>query len=217
MIERKAAELQDILLQFSAEQECPDAGLLQKYIQQYPEQRLALTEFAANLVQGRLSPGEPNIDARDELIVQAVMGRYWTQGASDSQSHAVASDIPLEVDNPIERLSRERFSGLAQHLRVPLPFISKLRDRAIQTESIPAAFVARLAAFLKISEQAIRAHLQAEPQLAGLAVIEIEGRRVHQKLSFVEGLRESGLGAEQIELLLVELGESCSRAKGHGA
>ncbi|WP_144141046.1 hypothetical protein [Paraburkholderia sp. BCC1884] len=205
MTERKKPDLQEILLQFSVERGIPDASLLLKYVQKYPEYSHVLTEFAASLVKDSFADPKETAAPVDDLVVKAATARYQAYLARVEQPEETAAATGGMAENPLERLSREQFSGLAQYLKVPLPFVSKLRDRAIQLESIPSAFIARLVGYLQLPESTIVSHLRAEPHLVGLAAIDVDGKIARERLSFSDGLRAVGLNSEQIKSLMDDL------------
>ncbi|WP_420993635.1 hypothetical protein ACKI2N_015645 [Cupriavidus sp. 30B13] len=196
--------LEEVLLQFSTEQDLPDERLLKAYVSQYPEFERELLQCAAVLVQVRLRGDTEPVLAHDPVAEWAISRfhnlRFGAQAAAKAEPNVVAAG------NPIARLDSGGYSELMTQLGVPSSFIKKLRDRQVLPNTIPAAFVKRLARLLAISISELEAHFRAPQQFVRLAFAQSSAGSEPPE-SFADALHSCGLDQESADRLLLTLSQ----------
>ena len=139
-------ELEDVLEAFMLDAE--EQGALARYLGDYPQYKAELLELAHQMRHAEpdeLPPlGEP---------CKAVMRKGW-----ESLSAAWAATDR----NLFASLSAADYGRVAKELSIPLQVLAAIRDGRVLLESIPAAFMRRLAASLNGSPEQLRASFGGE-------------------------------------------------------
>jgi hypothetical protein len=212
-VEKSHLALNDVLYSFSMEERPVSADLLDEYAKKYPEYADALTEFAVEITLesyiGNPTKPNPQVECADPLKIPEVtraMSKFKYQFDAVRLKAALQKEHTTNaqsVENPFSTLDRACIQSVATQLSVNIPFIIKLRDRAILAETIPVEFLKRIAAALKADVARIRAHLTAAPSLnPGLAFKATGKPSATSQQSFKDAVLSSGLTESQQRDLL---------------
>jgi len=170
-------------------------------IRRLPDFAGELGDFAAELLLqdalspsgdqgGKARPPESDIPGDDEAVVGRALGRFRDRLAAEVE----ATDVP----NPFDERPPAELRRLGVALGLDKTLLVKLRDRKIEAESIPPAFVERLAAELGVDFPVVVAHLEAPPIVHRGASFKANGKlRPSRKEGFADAVRRSTLGAEE--------------------
>lgn len=185
-------ELQDAFAELVEAAERPGASIektLGEQIRRLPDLAGELGDFVAELLLQEALPSE-YAGEDDEAVVARILGRFRDRLATDTEASAVPN--PFD-DRPPEELRR-----LGAALGLDKTLLVKLRDRKIEAETVPPAFVERLAAELGVDFPVVAAHLAAAPIVHHGASFKANGKlRPSRKESFADAVRRSTLGAEE--------------------
>jgi hypothetical protein len=144
--------LEDVLGAFAVEPS-PSGETLERYLRRYPQFAPALIDLSREL--HREPPRETGVEtAEDQARIEAA----WRQ-------HCDAV-LPQPSSDPFAALSTQDLRALAQGLDVPRQVITAFRDGKVILSSVPRWFLARLAAGLNRSLDALLAALPTTPALA---------------------------------------------------
>ena len=114
--------------------------------------------------------------------------------------------LPSEpVINPFEGIGRQEYRDFVKRIGVNSVLVNKLRDRQIQTETIPEGFKRRVAEELDVPFTAIDAHFAASggPASASPQFFKADDKPSRDRSqSFEDAVRNSGLTDEQQQYLL---------------
>ncbi len=207
-----APSLREALYALSNAKRVPDAELLDKLVQQYPQFANELTEFAVELALDALR-GEAATNVTEEAIdpshvspaVSRAMSRFHNrlhavrQAAASSRECASTSDT-----NPFSALEREEFRAFARRIGANTVFVTKLRDRQIEPETIPEQFQRLVADELSAPLEVVIAHFVATGgSIAARQFYKADDKPIHGKRqTFEEAVKSSGLTPEQQQRLL---------------
>jgi hypothetical protein len=211
--------LQDALYTLAIEKAVPDAAVLDDVIRTYPQFAVELTDFAIdiaidsfrNLVRendmaapsahlGEVSPAVSRAISRFQNRLHALR---TVSHSSPSNENALATGFDLAAGNPFAQLSRAEFRDLAQRLGVNTVFVSKLRDRQIQADTIPVKFQDALANEMGAPLDLVVAHLGATQAAPRGQFFKAEGKpQTPAQQTFEEAVRGSRLSQNQQDALL---------------
>ncbi len=190
-------EVDEVLMQFAAERNLPTPAQLQRFIQEFPEFKAELIEFAASLVEDQFH-GEPVETETSEAAAQRAVSQFQNLRYEYAKRGIPVSSA--KADNPISRLSKGEFGELVAKLQLPKQVVAKLRDRKIRFISIPTHLIDALASGLDVARDVVIAHLMAKPQMARLTTSSLspgEPRETRQE-SFEDALASARLSPEEI-------------------
>lgn len=209
----------DALYALSLEGRIPDAKLLDDVARRYPEYATQLTEFVIELVLDRLHDNvmeseKANPDT-DELGISPAVSRAMSRFQNRLYSVKKAGEVGTECDslanesitafNPFTRLNRNEFRQLVTELDANVAFVTKLRDRQIDTEKMTDGFRKEVAEKLDVTKDVLVAHFNA-PQnrvSAGRQFFKaVEKPSTEKRQSFKEAVRSSGLSERQQQRLM---------------
>ena len=208
--------LREALYDLSIAKHMPDAQVLDDVVRRYPQFAEELTDFAVELALDALR-GEAAADAAEAAVdpsnvspaVSRAMSRFHNRlHASRQETGKVSTERTLPsnpVDNPFAGLDRKNFRAFAKQIGANSVFVAKLRDRQIQTETIPEGFKRRVAEELDVPFTAIDAHFAASggPASASPQFFKADDKPSHdRRQSFEDAVRSSGLTDEQQQYLL---------------
>lgn len=194
----------------------PDAALLDDVVHRYPQFAEELTDFAIKLALDALQ-GEATADAAEAAVdpgnvspaVSRAMSRFHNRlHAVRREAEIVQPEraLPSEpVINPFEGIGRQEYRDFVKRIGVNSVLVNKLRDRQIQTETIPEGFKRRVAEELDVPFTAIDAHFAASggPASASPQFFKADDKPSHdRRQSFEDAVRNSGLTDEQQQYLL---------------
>ena len=205
--------LREALYVLSAEQDVPDAKLLDDVVRRYPEFGEELTEFAIAIAVDALR-GERVVEdvegAIDPSAVSPAVSRAMshfqnrlhavTTGAAEATS--ARADI-ADAPNPFSGLPRNEFRAFAARMNANGVFVGKLRDRQIDPATMTPGFQRRVADELKAPLDVVVAHFAARPAAPTGQFFKAEGKpSTGAQQSFEEAVRTSGLNEAQQKFLL---------------
>ena len=211
--------LQDALYTLSIEKAVPDAAVLDDVIRTYPQFAKELTDFAIDIAidsfrnqvrendmpspsahLGEVSPAVSRAMSRFQNRLHALQ---TVSHSSPSSENASATSFDSAAGNPFAQLSRAEFRDLAQKLGVNTVFISKLRDRQIQADTIPVKFQSAIASEMGAQFDLVVAHLRATQAAPQGQFFKAEGKpQTPAQQTFEEAVRGSGLNQNQQDGLL---------------
>ncbi|GAA4025177.1 hypothetical protein GCM10022280_27560 [Sphingomonas swuensis] len=139
-------ELEDVLEAFMLDAD--ETGALARYLGDYPQYKAELIDLAHQM--GSTEPDElpPMGDP-----CQAVIRKGW---------ETLSAAWPGIERNLFVSLSPADYGRVAKELSIPLQVLAAIRDGRVLLESIPAAFMRRLAASLNGSLEQLRASFGGE-------------------------------------------------------
>jgi hypothetical protein len=210
-VTKEKTPLRNVLYAFSLENEAPDATVLDDFVRKYPEYADELTDFAVEMIMdaasdhhnivseavgGQISPAVSRAMSRFENRLFEVRRM---QGLTTNDTSAQST----EIQNPFAVLDRMAFRVLGNSLHANSLFVSRLRDREIDVNTMSAGFKRRVADELNAPLDLVTAHFSAEAQIERRQFYKAEGKpEVSRKTSFEEAVRNSGLTEEQQHYLL---------------
>lgn len=194
--------------EISMAKDVPDAALLDEVVRRYPQFGRELTEFAIlaalDALRERTGAHEAVPEAGDSVspAVSRAMSRFHNRLHAESLKAAPPAKKPAmgEAVNPFSGLSRQEFRDLAARLDTTTVFVSKLRDREIEPDTMTTGFREYAAAEMNVPVELLNAHLDA---MRGSAVAparfhKADGKPSHgEKQTFEEAVRSSGMSEEQ--------------------
>lgn len=177
----------DVLRAFAMDFE-PGAGVLKRYLAQYPEHSIALVDLSMELVRefdDDLPPGAAEFD-----LAGAGMARLRESAITLKALQAAPA-----------RTFTEAFELLALPLQVALAF----RERRIDVATLPERITAKVAESLKTSTETLLSYLVL-PAMVSVTRAKKSNVRptVPEKVSFEKVLRDAGLDEQSISHLLHE-------------
>jgi hypothetical protein len=197
--------LRDVLYAFSLAKPVPDARLLDEFVRRYPEHAAEITDFAIELAIDAAEGGDADVQEAEPAVSPAVsraMSRFQNRLFAlrqDEVSGSTTSATALSsVENPFATLDRTAFRGLANRLDVSTLFVTKLRDRQIDPNTMTTGFRKRVANELSVPLDVIVAHFTARPEAQPRQFYKAEQKPTAVgRQSFEEAVRSSGLTEEQ--------------------
>jgi len=210
---KESTPLRDVLYALSIAKPVPDAEVLDEFIRRYPEHAAALTDFAIELARDALSSEAESAETSDEIVnvvspvVSRAMSRFQNRlyAVQRDRAHKLGErSETASITNPFADLSRSAFRSFAQRINASTVFVSKLRDRQIDPDTMTDGFRQRVADELEVPVDVIVAHFAAQPQIqAGLQYFKAEQKpEVGIRQSFKEAVASSGLTPDQQHYLL---------------
>lgn len=198
-------QLRDVLYAFSMAKPVPDAPLLDEFVKRYPQYAAEITDFAIEVAIDAAGDDKIEADNAGTTVSPAVsraMSRFQNRLFEVQHGKAAgataASAVASPTENPFAALDRTAFRGLANRLDVSTLFVTKLRDRQIDPNTMTAGFRKRVANELSVPLDVIVAHFGARPEGQAPQFYKAEQKptTVAQQ-SFEEAVRSSGLTEEQ--------------------
>jgi hypothetical protein len=211
--------LQDALYTLSIERAVPDAAILDEIIRSYPQFADELTDFAIDIaidsfrnqarekdapaLQAHLLGVSPVVSRAMSRFLNRLHALQTASHSSPSNENGVASSFGSTSGNPFAQLSREEFRDLAKRLGVNTVFVSRLRDRQIQVNTIPLKFQNTLANEMQLPLELVIAHLGATQAVPRGQFFKAEGKpHTYAQQTFEEAVLGSGLSQTQQDALL---------------
>lgn len=187
MVKKPQITADDVLRAFAMDFE-PGAGVLQRYLAQYPEHSLALIDLSMELTReldDDVPPGAAEFD-----LVSAGMARLQESTTTLQSLQAAPAKVFTEAIN-----------ALALPMQVGLAF----RERRIDVATLPQRMAAKMAEALKTSTETLLSYL-ALPAVAPMARARKSTVKpaAPEKVSFERVLRDAGLDDQSISNLLRE-------------
>jgi hypothetical protein len=183
----------------------PDAELLDEVVRRFPEHADELTEFAIDLaLDSAAEPEDQPVETSDEAspAVSKAISRFQNRLYAEKKAAAFPRPGSTET-NPFASMKRDDLRAFAKNINANLPFVMKLRDRQIQSETIPEGFRHRLSEELSVPIEVLVSHFAGQAEMRTGARFKSEGKpAVSAKQSFEEAVRTSALTPEQQKSLL---------------
>lgn len=208
---KERTRLQNVLYAFSMEDGAPDAALLDEFVRNYPEYAGELTDFAVEMVmeaafdhQALASKGDiSQISPAVSRAMSRFENRLFETRRNQLPAARDASPRATNVQNPFEVLDRTAFRALVNGLHANNLFVSRLRDREIDVNTMTEGFKRRVADELNSPLDLVAAHFSAEARIESRQFYKAEEKpHVSRKTSFEEAVKNSGLTEEQQGYLL---------------
>jgi hypothetical protein len=202
--------LRDVLYAFSLAKPVPDAQLLDEFIRRYPEHAAEITDFAIEVAIDAVRGGEADAQQAEPTVSPAVsraMSRFQNHVFGLRRAEADSSTNPPiaspSVENPFAALDRTAFRALANRLDVSTLFVTKLRDRQIDPNTMTVGFRKRVADELSVPLDVLVAHFAAQAEPQPLQFYKVEQKpTAAARQSFEEAVRSSGLTPQQQRQLM---------------
>ena len=205
MMTQNKKPLSEVLIALAMAMPEPDAGILEKFVRDYPQHADALTDYALELVL------ELNGETEDDEGLPA--SGALTPAASRAMSHLQnvtfelarkAGSSPSAVPDPFAAMSRARFRAFVSDLGVNNTFAMKLRDRSIDPQTIVErkGFCQATAEAAEVPLDAMIAYLRQGPSISRDARFKAEGKPEQKQEAFEEAVRSSDLSEEQQKKIL---------------
>ena len=148
MTDQRVTQLEDVLDAFAVE-ETHSKATLDRYLTAYPQFAGDLIDLSRELLRAELPPNAELVPADSAKIDAA-----WAK-------HAAAQ--PRLPADPFASLSPTRSREIAVGLGVPRQVVTSFRERRIRPESVPGAFLRRLAGALAVSVNDLLASMTPPP------------------------------------------------------
>ena len=197
MENKNEATLDDVFNTFVTENDRPTAENLQKWVKRYPQYRRELVDFAAAWAEQLVLPPAPELGPEAE---KALIDRAMSHVLNVAYNRDLQEQQRVENDDPIHSLTGEaqragmNAQELAESCGLDVVLISKLNDRQIKPETIPARLVSLLGKLLQKSTEAIRVYFAEPPQaVAGKAFLALKKPRITEQQSFADAVRMASL------------------------
>ena len=203
--------LEEVLYQFSLAKPEPDAELIDEFVRRYPEYAAPITDLAVSIVldsaRGNDEEFENDVEPSGNQAVSLAMSRFQNRlyevRHAKPADQGVASTKPGPVENPFSTLDRTAFRELATRMHCNTVFVGMLRDREIDSNSIPGGFTRRLGEEMSAPPELLAAHFAAESTIPHRQSYKADEKPcVGGKMSFEEAVRSCGLSEEQQAYLL---------------
>lgn len=170
-----------------------NAETLANYLECYPEYRESIIDLSVELLT---TPAFERLS--DESYTDERAQKAWLRFQSMLNPEDPASSATQRAINPLAGIDTGKFKALAVNLNVSRRFLSRLRDNAIQVETIPKQFLELLAQQLRISAEVLRKSLTAPSAIAAGQRFKASGKPVAgQKVTFDDALASSALTESQ--------------------
>lgn len=186
-------ELQEAFAELALAAERPGGSVeetLGEQIRRLPDFAGELGDFAAELLLQEALPRQDDVTGDDEAVVARALGRFRDRLAAEVE--------PVDVPNPFDERAPAELRRLGMALGLDKTLLVKLRDRKIEAETLPPAFVEHLAAELGVDFPVVVAHLEAPPIVHRGSSFKANGKlRPSRKEGFADAVRRSTLGAEE--------------------
>ena len=187
MTQRSQITADDVLRAFAMDFE-PCAGVLQRYLAQYPEHSIALIDLSTELTRefdDDLPPGAAEFD-----LVAAGMARLRE------------SAITLEA---LQAAPAKTFTEASDLLALPMQVGLAFRERRIDVATLPQRMAAKVAEALKTSTETLLSYLVLPAMVPAARARKSTLRpTAPEKVSFERVLRDAGLDDQSISNLLRE-------------
>lgn len=210
-VTKEKTPLRDVLYAFSLANEIPDAAVLDDFVRMYPQYADELTDFAVEMIMDASSNHQnmvsETVEGRVSPAVSRAMSRFenglFEAKRVQGPTAKDASAQPATVQNPFAALDRTAFRALVNALHANNLFVSRLRDREIDVNTMSEGFKRHVAHELRAPLDLVTAHFSAEAQIERRQFYKSDEKPgVSRKTSFDEAVRNSGLTDEQQQYLL---------------
>ena len=206
----KQVELDSVLLEFRVETGGrPKPAVLEAYCRRYPQYARELTDYALEwLIDEAMADTEAASDAavnRSSPLVSRAVSRLYDRIREREAGEKAATGLSgQQAVNPFEGLPLPRARAMRDELGIDTPLFTKFRNRLIDPNTVPSAFLERFARLLGRTMDEFCNYLRLPPMVHVGAAYKAEGKPsvTERKESFEDAVRSSSLGEEQKQALL---------------
>ncbi len=209
----KVPVLREAFYELSLAKQVPDAETLDEVCRHYPQYCSELTQFAIALALDALTGEEASEAALAQVdpsrvspMVSRAISNFHNRLHSAQKANLAVAKATVgdgRFENPFAKLSRLEIRAIATRLDANTVFVAKLRDQQIIPETIPEAFVQRVADELAVPHELLVRHFAGEGRMVRRAFHKADGKPSDGgQQSFDEAVRNSGLTEEQQKRLL---------------
>lgn len=176
---------EDVLGAFAMDFE-PGAGVLERYLSQYPKYSLQLVDLSREL--SREFEDDRPLSAEDLATVRAGMRRLQERSATLQSLQAAPA---------------KTFTDAAKGLALPMQAGLALREHRIEASTIPLRILEKLAQALQTSVTVLHSYLALPPQVSQHRASKSSAKpTAAEKVSFERILREAGVDEDVLSKLL---------------
>lgn len=184
---------ESVLLAFSIEPK-HDRATLERYLKEYPEHADVLVELSLELW---VDEARSNSDGTAIAASESLADQAWQKFQA-----VVAESNVISASNPFAALDSAAFKALAKSLDVNNLLLTRLRDRAIDSTTIPLRFVRELATALGAHADNVISYLQSPPAMVSEHSFRSDGKpEIGSQMSFAAAIAASQLSPEQQDKL----------------
>ena len=211
---RQPLLLQDILHEFALAKAIPDATLLNDFLDRYPEHADALKDFAVRIALDaaaghtsslKIDAPWPSAHETSPSVSMALLrfDERLRVKRAESESPARPGKLVEQPLNPFAHLDRNALRTFRDRLGASTLFVTRLRDRLIDAQTISEGFIRHVADLLQAAPEIVKAHFSGVAQMPLRANYKAEQKpEVVGKQSFADAVRASDLTPEQQTHLL---------------
>jgi hypothetical protein len=203
------ANLDVVLLDFRAEAGAPKSSILDAYCRRYPQFARELTDYALEwLIDEATAQAEAPVDTVDagpssHLVSRAISRLYEKMRERDAakENHV---RLVQEVSNPFDALSLPRVRAIRDELGIDTPLLTKFRNRLIDPDTVPGAFLERFARLVERKAEEFFDYMRLPPMVHAAGDFKAESKPsvMKRKESFEDAVRGSSLDEKQKQELL---------------
>jgi hypothetical protein len=176
---------EDVLRAFAMEF-AEGAGILQRYLNEYPQYSLDLVDLSREL--SRQFDEAAELTAEDLRFVNSGVERFR---------------VGRVTVHDLEAATAKRFTDAAIALNIPLQAGIAFRERRVEVSTVPARFLAKFASALQASIATLESFLALPPAVSlARANKSVEKPTAAQKVSFERVLTDAGVSQERLAELL---------------
>lgn len=206
----KQANLESVLLEFRVEAGGrPKPTILEAYCRRYPQYARELTDYALEwlideAMAGTEAASDAAVNRSSPLVSRAISRLYDRIREREAGKEAATGLSGLQVVNPFEGLPLPRARAIRDELGINTPLFARFRNRLIDPNTVPSAFLERFARLLDRTVEEFRNYLQLPSMVHTGADYKAEGKPsvTERKESFEDVVRGSSLDEKQKQALL---------------
>lgn len=157
----RRAPLDQVLDEFAALPEPPDAATVRKWVGQYPEYKREIIAFAADWVAMDAAGGHPVADEQVDRVVNRTMSR-----AQSLLDRAPEAEALTDLGGAMRAAGYDEHS-LPRLIGIDRSIWDSVSLRLAIPRSIPGVLVRELSEALRVSSDALRYFLLLPPRIAG--------------------------------------------------
>jgi hypothetical protein len=178
----KQANLESVLLEFRVEAGGgPKPAILEAYCRQYPQYARDLTDYALEwLIDEAMANDEVASDvavqASSPLVSRAISRLYERIRDREAAKEGATTLSGRRALNPFEGLPLPRVRAVRDEMGINTPLFGKFRNRLIDPDTVPRAFLERFARLLERTVDDLLGYLRLPPTVHTAAHFKAEGK-----------------------------------------
>lgn len=206
----KQANLESVLLEFRVEAgDGPKPAILEASCRKHPQYARELADYALEwLIDEAMAhteaPSDVAANASSPLVSRAISRLYDRIREREAREEAASRLSGQQAVNPFEGPPLSRTRAIRDELAINTPLFSKFRNRLIDPDTVPRAFLERFARLLERTVEEFLDYLRLPPTVHAVANFKAEAKPAvtAQKESFEGAVRGSSLDEKQKQELL---------------